>query len=61
MNRVVSGLLRATAAEREGRAEEARRLARAAQAAAARLGDGWLLATSEAARLARRAHTPRAG
>jgi serine/threonine-protein kinase len=58
---VASELLRATAAEREGRAEEARRLARAAQAAAARLGDGWMLATSEAARLARRARTPRAG
>lgn len=54
VSRVVSGLLRATAAEREGRGDEARRLARAAQAAATRLGRGWLLETAEAARLARR-------
>ena len=58
---VVSELLRASDAEREGRAAEARRIARAAQAAAARLGRGWLLETSEAARLARRARIARAG
>jgi len=58
---VVSGLLRATAAERAGREAEARRLARAAQAAAARLGPSWLLATAEAQRLARRERAHRAG
>ena len=58
---VVSRLLRATAAEREGRRDEARRLARTAQATAARLDQGWLLATAEAARLARRERAHRAG
>lgn len=58
---VASELQRATAAAREGRTEEARELARTAQAAAARLDQRWLLATAEAARLARRERAQRAG